>query len=168
MSFASISELPDTARLWIFAAAETLNSIQSDLLTTRMNQFLQEWTAHKRELRPAWELRYDRFILIALDETLMPASGCSIDNMVHHLRDYELATGLNIVNSSSEIFYRDKEGAIQSVARTEFKALVQKGLVDDETIVFNNIIQTLGELREGGWEIAMKLSWHKQTFDVMV
>lgn len=168
MSFVNFNDLPDTARAWIFGAQKSLDSGQVQKLTENMRLFFEEWTAHKRELNPSWEVRHNQFIIVGLDESTMAASGCSIDSMVHNLKNFEATVGANIVGNSLKVFYRDKNQSIQCVGRAEFKQLVENGIVNEETIVFNNMIQTLADLRENRWETPMKESWHMQAFGVLV
>ena len=168
MSFDNFNELPDTARVWIFGAENPLDSSQVRKLTENMGLFLEQWTAHKKELNPGWGLRYNQFIVIGLDESMMAASGCSIDSMVQNLKNFESAIGANIVGTSLKVFYRDKNKSIQCVDRAEFKQLVENGSVNEETVVFNNLIQTVADLRENRWEIPMQESWHMQAFGVLV
>ncbi len=168
MSFVNFNDLPDTARVWIFGSKNPLDSSQVQKLTENMGLSLEQWTAHKSELNPSWELRHNQFIIIGLDENMMAASGCSIDSMVHNLKNFESAIAANIVGNSLKVFYRDKNESIQCVGRAEFKQLVENGSVNEETVVFNNMIQTAGDLRENGWEIPMRDSWHMQAFGVLV
>ena len=168
MSFVNFSELPDTARVWIFGAAEPLGSTQVQSLNENMGLFLKQWTAHKKELNPSWELRHNQFIVIGLDERMMAASGCSIDSMVHNLKNFEVTVGANISGTSLKVFYRDEHDTIQCVGRAEFKHLVESGSVNEETVVFNNTIETVADLKQNRWEVPMKESWHMQAFGVLV
>ena len=168
MSFVNFNDLPDTARVWIFGAENPLDSSQVQKLTENMGLFLEQWTAHKSELNPSWELRLNQFIVVGLDESMLAASGCSIDSMVHNLKNFESAIGANIVGTSLKVFYRDKNESIQCVGRAEFKQLVENGSVNEETVVFNNMIQTAADLRQNRWEIPMQESWHMQAFGVLV
>ncbi len=168
MSFVNFSDLPDTARVWIFGAEKPLDSSQVQKLRENMGLFLEQWTAHKRELKPSWELRHNQFIVVGLDESMLAASGCSIDSMVRNLKNFESAIGANIVGTSLKVFYRDKNESIQCVGRAEFKQLVENGTVNEATVVFNNMIQTAADLRQNRWEIPMQESWHLQAFAVLV
>ena len=168
MSFVNFNDLPDTARVWIFGAENTLDSSQVQKLRENMGLFLEQWTAHKRELNPSWELRHNQFIVVGLDESMLAASGCSIDSMVRNLKNFESAIGANIIDTSLKVFYRDKNESIQCVGRSEFKQLVANGTVTEETVVFNNMIQTAADLRQNRWEIPMQESWHMQAFGVLV
>ncbi len=58
MNFVNFNDLPDTARVWIFCAENPLDSSQVQKLTENMRLFLEQWTAHKSELNPSWELRH--------------------------------------------------------------------------------------------------------------
>lgn len=166
MSVIDFKDLPDSSRLWIYGAARPLSDQEVRQLREQMSQFMEQWTAHKRELRTGWELRYNRFILIGVDESMMNASGCSIDDMVRNLRAFEQQIGVDIVDSHAKVFFRDRSGEIQCVPRTEFKQLVEKGQITENTIGFNNIIQTAGELRASKWEAPMKETWHRQAFGI--
>ena len=167
MAFVEFRQLPDSARLWIYAARTPLDKTQVEALERHMNHFMQEWTAHKRELTTGWELKYDRFLLVAVDERSMTASGCSIDSMVRSLREFEQRFGCQIVGTAALVFYRDEAGSLQSAERMQFKQLAQLGQVSETTVVFDNVIQTLGDFREGRWEIPMRESWHMETFSLV-
>ena len=164
MGVIEFDNLPDSARLWVYSSENEFSPQQAQLLQNKMTQFLHEWTAHKRELMTGWQLQYNRFIMIAVDEAMMAASGCSIDTVVHHLKDVETMFGRNIINTNAKIFYRKKDKSIECISRPEFKQFVIDGDVTENTVVFNNTIQLLGDLRKGLWEVPMKASWHFQAF----
>ena len=166
MSVVKFNEIPDTARLWIFGSAKPLNDHQVQMLHENMDRFLDQWASHKREVTAGWDLYYSQFILIGVDEKMTSVSGCSIDSMVHNLRTFEQLSGSDIINSSSKVFYRHANKAIQCVTREEFKQLVENRIVNEGTIVFNNTIQSLSEIRQDKWEVPMKDSWHVEAFGV--
>ena len=166
MSVIDFNALPDSARIWIYGMNVPLHSEQAADITAQMNRFLPLWTAHKRELSTAWTLTYNRFLMIGVDESSMTASGCSLDKLIKYLQALEQRVGVEMVNSASKVFYRDHSKNIVCVSRTVFKSLVKNGTVDEETVVFNNVIQSVGELRNGKWELPMRNSWHFQAFPV--
>ncbi len=164
MSVVKFSELPDSARVWVFAAERSFSDTEANLISTSMDNFMQEWTAHKRELTTAWDLRYQQFIFIAVDERMMGASGCSIDSMVRNLGELGKRLNTDLVGAHLKVFYRDQASRIQCVDRIEFKRLAQNGMLDEQTIVFNNTVKTIKEIKEGKWETALKYSWHFEVF----
>jgi len=57
--------------------------------------------------------------------------------------------------------YRNKNEEISIVSRKDFERLAAEAIINDETIVFNNLVGTKSEL-ESGWKIPFAESWHKK------
>lgn len=164
MSVIEFDKLADSSRLWIFGSTQQVGEEQKNFIRYSMARFVEKWVSHKSEVTAGWDLKYDRFFFLAVDESNTDVSGCSIDSMVHSLQQIEKETGYGIVNNQSKVFYRDKDSEIQCVERQEFKQLAERAEVDENTIVFNNTIQSLSELKEGKWELPMSESWHGKVF----
>ena len=62
------------------------------------------------------------------------------------------------------IAYR-KGNEVVSYNRNQFEALIQQGEITENTIVFNNLVQTKKEL-DTQWEIPFKNSWHARVFSL--
>lgn len=151
--------LPDGARLWAFGAGRPLEGRDAALLEERMPPFLTEWTAHRQELQAAWDLREDRFLLVAVDETRTAASGCSIDALMRHLRRLEEALETSLLDSAP-VWYRRPDGEVVSCARTEFRRRAAGGEVGEDTPVFDLTLSTLEEVRAGLLERPARATWH--------
>ena len=159
-----ISDLPETARVWIYGAEEALTVPQCQALDAHMEGFLAKWNSHQQKVMPGWRLVHDQFVIISADETAMNLSGCSIDSMFHALEAFNRASGVEFASSGNQVFYRDDTGAVLCVDRLTFRSLAKQGAVNEETIVFNNVIQTVGEFVAGRWEVPMRESWHIEVF----
>ncbi len=164
MSVIDFGKMPDTSRVWIFAAQRPLDSGEVNLLEENMAAFLQDWTAHRRNLTAAWQLFCGQFIVVAVDENRTGASGCSIDTLVRNLRHLETSLDCLIVGTAASVFYRDATDEIRCVDRPAFKRLVTEGKVTAETTVFNTTVETIGDVRGGKWELPMRDSWHWAAF----
>ncbi len=159
----SFENLPATARLWTFAAARPLADAESAQLGPAVERFLNEWTAHKVPLATAWEWRLNRFLFVAVDESMAGASGCSIDALVRFMRQLEQQLGVTFTDNGP-VLYRGAAGDVQRVTRPEFMALAEKGAVTPDTTVFDTTLTTVGALREGRWEVPARQSWHARAF----
>ena len=42
--------------------------------------------------------------------------------------------------------------------------MAREGKVTADTVVFNNILPTVGEFRSGLWEVPLSRSWHADAF----
>ncbi|MGH2623225.1 MAG: ABC transporter ATPase, partial [Sphingobacterium sp.] len=128
----------------------------------RLNDFIREWTAHGSQLSAKVEVIYNLFIVLSVDEKVAQVTGCSIDKSVHMLKEIERTIQIDLFNRLF-ISYRDDQGDVQIVSRDVFEALCQQGVVNQDTIVFNNMIQTPDDLASK-WEVPLKDSWHHQFF----
>jgi hypothetical protein len=157
----SITALPDTARVWVFGATEPLTPAQRDALDDELTGFVRSWAAHGSQLMAAHEIVLDTFVVVAVDESLHGASGCSIDAMVRRLAELEDELGVSILEGAL-VWYRTQGGDIVSCSRSEFKVRSEQGEIDAATRVFDPTIQTLGALRSGAFERPASESWHAQ------
>jgi len=158
----NFDELPPDARLWIFAAERPLSDTEHERVTSEVDAFISQWVAHDMPLRAARDVRYDQFVFIAVDERAAGASGCSIDTLVRRMKGLQKELGVELVNHSP-VLYRDGV-TIARVSRDEFADLAQAGVVDGGTVVFNNTLTTVGDMREGRWELPASQSWHGLAF----
>ncbi|HST63253.1 MAG TPA: hypothetical protein VLK84_31370 [Longimicrobium sp.] len=156
-------QLPDDARLWVFAAARPLDEAQQAALLGHVDAFIHRWAAHGAPVVGGRELRHGRFLLVGADERATGVSGCSIDTLFRTLGELETETGVPL-RDSSLVFWRDAAGEVQSAPRPAFRERVRAGEVDADTPVFDNTVGSVGDLRGGQWERAMRESWHGRAF----
>jgi len=150
-------------RIWIYQANRTLNTEEAELLLEKMDKFTEQWTAHGKQLAAQALLRYNQFLIIRVNEGLAKATGCSIDKSTDTLKQVQQELGIDFFDRM-QIAYRDAEG-IKTVSRPAFEKLIESGAVDENTIVFNNMVGNTREL-EINWEVPLKDSWHAQVFEV--
>lgn len=148
-------------RIWIYQADRFLNENEEQLILDRLYSFTSQWTAHGRPLAATAEIRYHRFVILMVDDSVSTPSGCSIDKSVHLLKEIEEETGLKLFDRM-QIAYRNGE-QINVVSREAFEKLMAEGIVNTDTIVFNNLIASYPEL-ENKWEVPVKDSWHAKVF----
>lgn len=166
MPAVSFDQMPDDARLWVFAAPRPLSAREAGTLLERVDGFLAKWAAHGAPVVGARAFRHDRFLLVASDERATGVSGCSIDSLFHALADTERAMDIDLRRTSSFVFYRDAAGQVQSAERPAFRQIAAAGEVSDETPVFDNTIGTVGDVRAGRWERRFGDAWHARAFPI--
>ncbi len=162
MPLTTLDRLPESARLWIFAADRELNEADGARLLKETDAFLDEWTAHRAHLTAARDWRYGRFLFIAVDESDAGASGCSIDALVREVQRLERSFGVTLADRGPVLFRRDV--AIERVSRGRFADLASAGEVSLDTPVFDNTLTTVGEVRAGRWETPARDAWHARAF----
>ena len=158
----TFDNLPADARLWIFAAERELSSREREYLLGTVDEVLDRGAAHGHPLTSARDLRHDRFLLIAVDEAAAGASGCSIDALVRDIKRVEASLGLALVDHGPVLFRTGD--TIARVPRDAFSDLARAGTVTPQTIVFNNTLTRVGDVRAGRWEVPAAQSWHAAAF----
>lgn len=159
MASSDLERLPPDARLWVFGSDRALTPEEAGRLTENLDRFIRRWTAHSAELTAAFTLLEDRFVLVAVDESRVAASGCSIDTLIHELEELERILDVRLLDGRL-VWYRDPSGAIASCDRGEFRRLGEGGQVDHQTSVFDLTIDRLGVWRSGLFERPAADSWH--------
>ncbi len=164
MTVETMEDFPGSARIWIFGTDRELGAREANELLVSVDGFLQGWAAHGVPLRATRSWRHGRFLIVAVDLERAPPSGCSIDALVHVLRDLEDRLGTRFPGNEA-VWYRDDGGAIRQATRAEFRELARQGGVTPRSVVFDNSITALSELRAGRWEGPASESWHRGLFD---
>lgn len=157
-------EMPDAARLWVFASPRALTPPETERLLAVADRFVQGWTAHGAPVLGAYDWRHDRFLLVAADEEASGISGCSIDSLFDALRPLETELGVPLLSAAGSVWFRDAAGAIHALPRPEFRERARKGEVGADTPVFDNTAPSVGAVRNGAWERPMRESWHGRAF----
>jgi hypothetical protein len=162
MSRIPFSQLPDTARLWIFPADRPLAPEEARLLAAAIEEGLAAWAAHGSPVTWGYELADDQFLLLGVDESTTALSGCSIDGAIRQMRDLEARIGVSFLDSG-RIFFRE-EGAVRVLPRTAFRERVRSGAITGETPVLDPVLGRVSEWRQGRFELPFAESWHARAF----
>lgn len=158
MPIVEFSELPDSARVWVYGADKPLNEEGEQKLLSAVDEFLSRWAAHGVPLHSARRWDDDRFLTIAVDSEREGASGCSIDGLYRTLKTLAPSVGAEIVTSGL-VYYRGGDGKINAVSRDEFCNRATKGEITGDTEVFDLSVTSLNEWRSRFRSRAAD-SWH--------
>lgn len=161
MSLVPFEELPNRARLWVFPADRSPSPSETARLLDRMSNFLEEWTAHSADLHAAVDWRHHRFLLVAVDEQEVEASGCSIDALMRQLATLEDELDITLTDYSP-VWFLDDEDHIRCVSRDRFGQAARDGRVGSHTVVFDPTVESVSEIRDGEWRSPAGESWHRR------
>jgi hypothetical protein len=100
----------------------------------------------------------NRFVVLMVDESQAGASGCSIDKSVYFVQGVEQAFGVKMFDRML-FAYQNEAGEVKTASSIEFDQLYKNGLINDETLVFDNLVKTKADF-EGKWLKPLKDSWH--------
>ncbi|MCO6478624.1 MAG: hypothetical protein J5I94_18470 [Phaeodactylibacter sp.] len=151
--------LPDTTRAWVYQANRPFRDEDIPAIREKVRAFAQSWISHNRQLRAHADVLHNRFIVLMVDESQADASGCSIDKSVYFLKQLQAEYGVNLFDRMT-FSYKDGE-EVYTVPREEFARLYQEGRINDDTLVFDTLVNTKGALDEN-WLKPLSQSWHKR------
>ncbi|MDV7399724.1 hypothetical protein RZS08_50385, partial [Arthrospira platensis SPKY1] len=115
-------------------------------LNTKLHEFTSQWAAHGVQLEASYKIVYDRFIILAVNSEVQAASGCSIDASVQFIQSVETAFGVELLDKMNVTYKTGNYLAHKSLI--DFKKMAKDKAVTAETIVFNNLVNTVGEWHE--------------------
>ncbi|WGK64779.1 ABC transporter ATPase [Croceiramulus getboli] len=153
-------QLSGNARIWIYQSSQKFNEEEADMLSRKLTDFLQQWTAHGSALHAGFKIEHDRFIIIGLDATTQ-ASGCSIDAQVRFMQQLEKELERDLLDKMNVAYIQNDR--VHYKPLDAFKKMAKEGAVGKNTVVFNNLVNTKEEF-ENHWEVPAIESWHGRFF----
>lgn len=152
-------ELPDSSRIWIYQSNRSFSEAELIEIRAALDEFLNEWTAHGSDLNAGYEMPYNRFIVIALDQNVAGATGCSIDTSVRFIQALEKKYNVDLLDKMNVSYKQGEFVAYKTLL--DFKKMAKDKSVSKKTIVFNNLVTNKEEYLNH-WEIPAEESWHNR------
>ncbi len=153
--------LPEESKIWIYQCNRKFSEEEIAAIESSLQFFLENWASHGTSLEASYQIKYNRFIIIAVNQEVQVATGCSIDASVQFIQNLEQKYSVDLLDKMNVSF---KQGEfITHKTLLEFKKLAKDKSVSENTIVFNNLVNSIEEMNES-WEVAAIDSWHGRFF----
>lgn len=161
-------EMPDNARLWIYQADRQLTESEEIYIKNETASFLEGWAAHGAGLNSSYTIAYHQFLIIAVDEAMVKASGCSIDKQVQFIQALGQNLLINFMDRTKIAFLLEhdthaEQKEVVIAPLNELKQKVVAGNIKENTLTFNNLIETKAQLKQN-WIVPASDSWLKRYF----
>jgi hypothetical protein len=157
--FVPFDTLPESSRVWIYQANRSFTEEEQAEIKEKLQQFIEQWTAHGANLQASFEMRYRRFIILALDQKMNTATGCSIDDSVRFIQQLEKDYNVDLLDKMNVSYKQGEFVAYKTL--TDFRKMAKDKAVSPKTIVFNNLVNNKAEYLSD-WEVPASESWHKR------
>jgi hypothetical protein len=72
-----------------YQATRPFNSSELSIISDDFLRFTNSWAAHGIPLNAGFDIRFNQFVILAADEYVQQASGCSIDDSVRKVKELE-------------------------------------------------------------------------------
>jgi len=143
-------KIPDWCKLWVFPASRKFYPQEISELKESVETFLKDWNSETEALKSAYQIKYDRFIIITVDDSEIKLPIETHNALSDFIQSLEKKYNLVLMDKIN-VCYKQGE-FVQYKDLIAFKKMIKSKGVSPKTIVFNNIISTKEELATQ-WEI---------------
>ena len=159
--YVPFENLPPESKVWIYQSNRKFTEEEWFAIETDLKTFIDSWSAHGTGLEASYLLKYYRFIILAVNQEVQMATGCSIDKSVEFIQSLEKKYVVDLLDKMNVTFKLGEHIAHKPLI--EFKKMAKDKAVSENTIVFNNLVNTIEEWNEN-WEVPAGESWHSRFF----
>jgi hypothetical protein len=143
--------------VWVYQANRPFSASETQAIENYLTPALTQWAAHGAGLNASFEIRFQQVIVIAVDETINAASGCSIDASTRWFKEMGAALGIDFFDRSTAIVEGDE------VTLLPLTALKNNPLLTPSKDVIPLQTESLGAYRSG-WLQRADTTWLKRYF----
>ena len=160
--FIPFEDLPEDSRVWIYQSNRKFSDVELAEIESELILFVEKWAAHGNELEASYLLKYNRFIILAVNQEIQQVTGCAIDSSVSFIQNLEQKYQVELLDKMNVTFRNGEYIAHKSLL--DFKKMAKEKAVTANTIVFNNLANNIEEFNEN-WEVPAGDSWHSRFFN---
>lgn len=143
-------KIPDWGKLWVFPASRKFYPQEISEVKESIESFLKNWNFDKGELKSAYQIKYDRFIIITVDDSEINLPLEAHDALSEFILSLEKKYDILLLDKIN-VCYKQGE-FVQYKDLIAFKKMIKSKSISPKTTVFNNMISTKEELSHQ-WEI---------------
>ncbi|RUA35608.1 MAG: ABC transporter ATPase [Bacteroidetes bacterium] len=159
--YTNFNNLDKSSKVWVYQADRAFSDEEKKFILENGIAFVKSWTAHNKDLNASIEIKYNQFIVLAVDETQAAATGCSIDKSVHFIKALENELKINLLDKSQIAFLKDEKVELQPLS--SIKSKVEADEISPELLTFNNMVTNKGDF-DSKWIIPASESWMGRFF----
>ena len=154
---------PNNAKVWIYQSSKSLDEDDVNYLKVQLDDFITSWESHGSMLKATFEIVHDLFVVLFVDEEGDRMCGTAQDNSVKLMKQLGQELEVDFLDRMNQSYKNGEQ--VEVVKMNDFTALLANNEIDENTIVYNNMVTTKIDF-DNHWEVALKDSWHKQFLKV--
>lgn len=159
--YTNFNDLDKSSRLWVYQSDRPFTKEEKEFILQNGKVFVENWTAHNKALNASIDVKYDQFVVLSVDETKAPATGCSIDKSVHFIKALENELKINLLDKSKIAFLMNGQVVLENLP--SIKSKIESDEITADLMTFNNMVTTKDEF-ENNWLIPASKSWMARYF----
>jgi len=152
-------DFPDNAKAWVYQSNKHFDEDELNYLQVKLDDFTSEWESHGSLLKGTFGIFNNLFVVFFVDEQGDTMCGRAQDASVRLMKQLGEELELSFLDRMVQSYKKGDD--VQIVKMNDFSTLLAAKEIDENTIVYNNMVTTKGDF-ETKWEVPLKDSWHKQ------
>ena len=153
------NDMNPLSRVWVFQSNRLLSAEEQVFINSKLSSFVSSWATHGTPLSASFTIKNNCSVIVAADENIQEASGCSISSLTALFESFGTEFKLSFFDRFSIAHKNNNTVYLSSVK--EFKELIHAGEVTEKTLVYNNLIALIQDL-DTKWEVPLRESWQKR------
>ncbi|HXA00498.1 MAG TPA: hypothetical protein VNW99_00820 [Cytophagaceae bacterium] len=137
-------ELPENSRVWVYQSNRPMEQRELDYIKIQTGEFISSWESHSTPVPGSFKILYERFLIIAADESGFTVSGCSTDKSVHFIKGLQDELCISFFDRLLMPF--KKKDQISFYSMNSLKDLINKGEIHGDQILLNTLVSNIHEL----------------------
>ncbi len=150
-------EMPETSLVWVYQAKEKLTKEQKNRILTEGKEFVSRWESHGTPIPGTVEVFEDLFVVITADDGGENLCGRAKSAQIQLVQALEKELNISLTDRMVTAYQKGETPNV--ISFDEFKQLAKNKEINQETIVYNNLVATKKEFEEN-WKTPAKNSWH--------
>jgi hypothetical protein len=150
------SDFSNDSRVWIFQCNRPFQEREEIEINEQLHNFYVQWKSHGKEIKAWAKVLYHQFVVVVADETYSGVSGCGTDDMTRVIKSFERQYGVDLFDRLTITFLINEK--VEPLPLNQVKYALQKGYIETDTPLFNNLVATKSEF-EQGWLTPLNKSW---------
>lgn len=154
--------LPDHSRIWIYQSDRKLLPEEVEFIVKKGSEFTSTWAAHGNALVAELQVIENHFLVLALDEEMEMASGCSIDKSMKFILELQNELNVSFTNRLITAFYLNGNIALWNLQQA--REALKSGKIDGDSLVFDHGVSSINDLKNS-WLKPMRQTWLKKIME---
>ena len=146
----------DDSRVWIYQSSRCFTLNEALEIEESLGAFSNQWSSHGAEVTAYINLFFGQFLIFMSDEKKVTVSGCSTDTSVRFVKSLGEEFQVDFFNRTNLAFFINDK--IQLLPVSQLQYAFENGVINGDTLYFNNLVLTKKELEEL-WIVSIKNSW---------
>lgn len=150
------ADFSDESKVWVYQSSRPFIEREATEINEQLSQFYTQWLSHGEPVKGWARLLFSQFIVMMADESGTHVGGCSTDASVRVIKSIERQYEVNMFDRLMLTFLVD--GKAQMLPLNQVQYALEKGYIQKDTPLFNNVVLTKQELMNK-WLIPLNASW---------